>query len=182
MSAIRSWISTSLGERGYKSVMLWRYFALFSAALFIAIAIVIRLVGSVPKNKTLTYDDLAERAGTSQNTAPTIGKILSVIVLIITVFFTLIYLGWRIVFSIPVESGIIAVAANILLLIVEVFGFIESLILFYSLLRKKHHPLPQIPEEAWPDVDIFVFTYNEPTDLLKRTINGCIHMKYPDPS
>ena len=180
LSAISSWITTSLGERGYKAVLLWKYFALFSACLFIVIAIVIRLIGSSPKNKTRTYDDLQGHGDSYRSSPPGMGKILSVIVLITTVFFTLIYLGWRIIFSIPAEAGIIAVTANILLLIVEILGFIESLVLFHSLFRKKDHPLPQIPEEAWPHVDIFVSTYNEPTDLLRRTINGCVHMKYPD--
>ena len=180
MAAFISWISSSLGDRGYKAVLLWRYFALCSAAFFIITFLVVQLIGSAEKNRTLTYDDIARRSGADQTVSPGIGKILSVIVLIVTVFFTLIYLGWRIVFSIPVEAGIIAVTANILLLIVEIFGFIEYLVLFHSLLRKKDHPLPKIPEEAWPDVDIFVSTYNEPTELLKRTINGCVHMKYPD--
>ena len=180
MAAFISWISSSLGDRGYKDVLLWRYFALCSAAFFIIIFLVVQLIGSAKKNRTLTYDDIARRSDANQNVSPGIGKILSVIVLIVTVFFTLIYLGWRIVFSIPVEAGIIAVTANILLLNVEIFGFIECLVLFHSLLRKKDHPLPEIPEEAWPDVDIFVSTYNEPTELLKRTINGCVHMKYPD--
>lgn len=182
MAAFLSWVTTSLGKRGYKAIRLWHRFAIFSAALFAAAAIFIKLIGSAEKNRTVTYDDIAKRGNAGDEPAPGIGKILSVIVLVISVFFTLIYLGWRIVFSIPFEAGVPAVAANILLLIVEIFGFIESLILFYSLLKKKHHQLPKIPDSAWPDVDIFISTYNEPTELLKRTINGCVHIKYPDPS
>lgn len=45
----------------------------------------------------------------------------------------------------------------------------------------KVHPLPEIAEDAYPDVDVFIATYNEPTDLLERTVNGCVHLKYPDP-
>ena len=74
----------------------------------------------------------------------------------------------------------IAIAGNILLLIVEVLGFVESLILFRNLLGLKKHPLPEIPKDAWPDVDIFIATYNEPVELLRKTINGCKHLKYPD--
>lgn len=182
MDEIKSWISDSLGERGYKAVMTWHRVALVCAAIFIAIALSISLIDNTKKNRTKTYDDIARRGKTKSDTSPGLMKIISIIVLIISINLTLIYLGWRIVYSIPFEAGFLAVAANIILLIVEILGFVESLVLFRGLIGKKDHPLPQIPEEAWPDVDIFVSTYNEPTDLLRRTINGCVHMKYPDPS
>lgn len=69
-----------------------------------------------------------------------------------------------------------------LLLAVEVLGFAESLILFHGLFRMRPHPLPEIPEDAWPEVDVFIATYNEPVELLRRTVNGCTHMRYPDPA
>ena len=97
-------------------------------------------------------------------------------------FLTLIYLCWRIVWSVPVDSGVPAVAGNLILLAVEILGFAESLVLYRNLMGLKKHPLPEIPEDAWPEVDLFIATYNEPTDLLRRTINGCCHLKYPDRS
>ena len=93
---------------------------------------------------------------------------------------TLIYLCWRVVCSVPVDSGFLAVAGNLLLFVVEFLGFIESAVLYRNLRGMRDHPLPEIPEDAWPDVDIFIATYNEPVELLRKTINGCVHLKYPD--
>lgn len=89
---------------------------------------------------------------------------------------------WRIFLSIPVEAGAIAAAANLILLAVEVIGFAESLVMYENMMGMRKHTLPEIREEEYPDVDIFIATYNEPEELLRKTINGCIHLKYPDPS
>ena len=40
---------------------------------------------------------------------------------------------------------------------------------------------PQIEDERlYPDVDVFVATYNESEELLYKTIIGCKNMRYPD--
>ena len=83
--------------------------------------------------------------------------------------------------SVPFEYGVLAVAGNLVLLIVEIIGFLESMILYRNLLGMRTYPLPEIPEDAWPEVDVFIATYNEPPELLRKTLNGCVHMKYPDP-
>ena len=104
------------------------------------------------------------------------------LVIITSVFFTIIYIGWRILFSVPTGSGPLAVTGNIMLLVVEIVGFIESVILYMNLMGMKDHKLPKIEDEEYPDVDIFIATYNEPPELLHKTINGCNHLKYPDKS
>lgn len=102
--------------------------------------------------------------------------------LILSMFFTILYLIWRIRFSVPIASGILPIIGNILLLIVEILGFFESLVLYRNLMQMKEPPLPVIAEEEYPDVDIFIATYNEPAELLRKTINGCSHLVYPDKS
>ncbi|MDO5475861.1 MAG: cellulase family glycosylhydrolase [Eubacteriales bacterium] len=182
LSAIRSWITGSLGDRGYQTILLWHRFALASLALLLAAAVLFLIIGSLQGYRTRTYDDIGNSKKRRPESSGRIRRILTKIVLALTMLFTLIYLGWRITFSVPFEAGILAVGANLILLVVEILGFVESMVLFHSLMKNKDHPLPQIPEEAWPDVDIFIATYNEPEDLLRRTINGCVHLKYPDPS
>ena len=94
----------------------------------------------------------------------------------------MVYLLWRMSYSIPLESGPLPIAICMLLLLVEMFGFVESVIHYESILGLRDHPLPKIADNEYPDVDIFIATYNEPCDLLRRTINGCTHLHYPDPS
>lgn len=95
---------------------------------------------------------------------------------------TLIYLCWRVVFSIPFAYGKIAIAGNIILLAVEILGFIESLIHTHGMIKLRDHPLPKIEDKDFPDVDIFISTYNEPVELLRKTVIGCKYMEYPDKS
>ena len=171
---LRSWLSASLGERGWTALESWKYFALLAACAILIFRLIRALYGKTGGKRGHTYDEIyakEERKGSA-------GKM---ILLIISFFCTMIYMCWRIVYSIPLGFGAVAIAANLILLAVEALGTVESLILYENMAGMREHPLPVIPEEEYPEVDVFVATYNEPEELLRRTINGCLHMKYPDP-
>lgn len=176
--AVRAWITNSLGERGDKAVRTWTLFAAIAGGVLTAAALAWALIRAGSRNRRRTYEDIVP-PGRRRGKA---GRGIAKICLVFSVWCTLIYLCWRIVYSVPFRSGVIAAAGNLLLLAVEILGFAESLILFRNLLGMREHPLPEIPADAWPEVDVFIATYNEPADLLRRTVNGCRHMKYPDPS
>jgi len=174
---VMAWISRSLGERGDRELSEWILFAAISAGILLAGLAARFAVYRKYSKKRLTYNDIVD----PDSTRIPKGNLGGRICLILGTWITLIYLCWRIVFSIPFEYGVLAAAANLLLLIVEIVGFMESLILYRSLLGMRTYPLPEIPDDAWPDVDIFIATYNEPQELLRKTLNGCVHMHYPDP-
>ncbi len=174
----KTFLLNSVGDKGMKAVRNWSSFSLVSIGAVLLSFIIGGLYSLKRKNKLRTYDDIIGKNGGKTDAFTAFSRAI----LVVSAFSTLIYLGWRVYYSIPFEFGPVAVAANIFLLCVEVLGFIESLIMFGNLIRKRNHPLPEIPEDAYPDVDVFVATYNEPVDLLRRTINGCVHMKYPDRS
>ena len=176
-SEIKTWIVNSLGERGFGAVRSWKYFALYALIILAFCMVIGAAYTSFQKKKRLTYDDVV-----GIHDKKSVYRIVAMIFLLLSIASTLVYLMWRIFFSVPTEYGPLAVACNIILLAVEIFGFIESLILYRNLFGIKNHPLPEIPDDAWPDVDIFIATYNEPEELLKKTINGCNHLKYPDKS
>ena len=175
---LKAWFLNSVGETGVEAVRNWGYFALVSGALVLAVCLIGLLYGRERRKKRRTYDDIVGRSGEK----PKAFTVFSRAVLIAGAFITLVYLGWRVYYSIPFGYGPVAVAANLLLLFVEALGFAESVVMFSHLVRMREHPLPAIPEDAWPDVDVFIATYNEPVELLRRTVNGCVHMKYPDKS
>lgn len=101
---------------------------------------------------------------------------------LINMFFSVMYLLWRIFFTIPFEYGIVSIVAGIALLVVEVLGMVEALIHYANMAEVKGYPLPDIAAEQFPDVDIFIATYSEECKLLYKTINGCKYMDYPDKS
>ena len=47
---------------------------------------------------------------------------------LINMFFSVMYLLWRIFFTIPFEYGIVSIVAGLALLVVEVLGMVEALI------------------------------------------------------
>ena len=141
------------------------------------------ILEAVLRRKHLTYDALYDEAQNDRReTKERVKQLFARVLLLASVFVTLLYIYWRVAYSIPVKSGVIASVCNLLLLAVEALGFVESLALYANLVRKKNHPLPKIADEEYPEVDVFIATYNEPAELLRRTINGCVHMKYPDRS
>ena len=180
ISRARAWIAASLGARGAGAVRLWILFAGIACVFLLLGALIGGLYRSSRQKKRLTYDDVVPPGG--EKTGDGASRTLVRLSLILSVFCTLISLCWRVACSIPTGSGVIAVGGSILLLIVEILGFAETLILFRNLFGLRQRQLPEIPADAWPDVDVFIATYNEPTELLRRTINGCKHMRYPDQS
>ena len=161
----------------------WPLLALAAAAL-VALGVAARtLMRSGRGQGARTYDHLLERSGDTAPERPVHSNVLLCrLAILLSSFFSLVYLFWRCTFSVPTTAGWLAIAGNLILLVVECFGFVESVIHYWSMMDLRAHPLPQISDDAYPDVDIFIATYNEPVDLLRRTINGCTHLRYPDPS
>lgn len=99
---------------------------------------------------------------------------------ILTILTTILYMGWRIFFTIPFEEGTVALVLGLGLIIVEFIGMFEAFEHYYNMadvfLPEKQNP----PSEWYPHVDVFIATYNEPPELLQKTINGCLGMDYPD--
>lgn len=102
--------------------------------------------------------------------------------LVISTFCSLTYLVWRIMATLPLIYGWVATAFSIILLFVEIAGFAESLVHYSSMSLLRTYPLPEVDENQYPDVDVFVATYNESTELLRKTLIGCLRMRYPDKS
>ena len=121
-----------------------------------------------------TYADLQK---------PVPGHSVSAVVIAVSVYVSLLYLFWRILFTIPSGKGSIAAAFAVLLLVCETMDITDSLLNNLIISRRESYPLPEIgDDEIWPEVDVFVATFNESRSLLYKTLRGCLNMEYPDPS
>lgn len=161
---------------------------IFAVPVFIVILVVF-LIQKIRKrfrySKVRTYDDLlkfSKNESAKKFSSRPAKQFLGDLFLFLSTFCTLIYLCWRFTCSIPYAYGWIAIIGSCVLLAMEVLGFIESLIHYSGILKLREHPLPEIADADYPDVDIFISTYNEPPELLRKTIIGCKHMDYPDRS
>lgn len=99
---------------------------------------------------------------------------------VLTIIANIIYIIWRIFYTIPQGAGWISLFFAISLLIIEVVGMMEMFVHFYGMTNIHIPELPEIDEDIYPHVDVLIATYNEPIDLVQKTINGCLRMDYPD--
>ena len=164
----------------------YKVWALFAIPVFIILFITLlfhKFKKRFKTQKIKTYDDLLkyspDKGALKFNSKPS-KVILSDLFLFSSSFCTLIYLCWRVSCSIPFAYGWIAIIGSCILLVIEILGFCESMIHYSGMLKFREHPLPKIADEDYPDVDIFISTYNEPPELLRKTIIGCKYMEYPD--
>ena len=91
-----------------------------------------------------------------------------------------IYISWRLFFTIPLNFGIMSFIFGVALALSETVGVIEAFSHYRSLSANVSPELPIIEKELYPDIDVLIATHSESVDLLYKTINGCIHMDYPD--
>jgi cellulose synthase (UDP-forming) len=102
--------------------------------------------------------------------------------IVLAVFFTVytVYMLWRIVFTLPFSYGAAATVFGILLLISELVGYAESIIFYLTVHDVKTPDTPKARTSRYPEVDVFVTAYNEPVELLFKTVVGCRNMDYPE--
>lgn len=98
---------------------------------------------------------------------------------------SVIYLIWRVFFTIPWHSNIFTLIFALLLVISEILSNLTGFILiFFRMLSTKKKWDLKIPDysttQPLPDVDIIIVTHNESTDLLRKTINAATFIDYPD--
>ena len=193
LAALVNDILSTAGRIGKEAVGNWPLMAAFCCGIALCFWLfgMRRRIRLYRKGRVRSYDDLLyARRSDGPQAAQGQSRIRRIIrrqnlvriFILLSTFFTLVYLSWRILYSVPVRYGPLAVIRNIILLVVEIIGVAESLVHFVNMLNMSVYPLPEIGEEEYPDVDVFIATYNEPVELLRKTVNGCIHMKYPDKS
>lgn len=90
------------------------------------------------------------------------------------------YITWRTIYTLNLDNPIDGFFSTAL------FGAesytVLMLVLFYFQTLSLERPADVAPPDPsfQPSVDIFIATYNESTDILRRTAGGALRMKYPN--
>jgi len=100
---------------------------------------------------------------------------------------SVIYLLWRIFFTIPWRANIFTLIFALLLVISEILsnstGFILIFFRMLSTKKKMDLVIPDYnPKQPLPAIDVIIVTHNESVDLLRKTINAATYLEYPDKS
>lgn len=100
-----------------------------------------------------------------------------------------VYLHWRFTSTIPWDSPWPALAFALSCLAIELFGLFDAAILFAALLKRTNRSAEADAGEArlaqrapadWPAVDLIIATYNEPIEVLEKTILGALALDWPN--
>lgn len=97
-----------------------------------------------------------------------------------TIVANIVYVYWRMFYTIPFGYDAITVVFGVSLFIVEFVGMFEMFVHFFGMSKSYEPPLPAIDDDLYPDVDIYISTYSEPESILRKTVSGCLRMQYPD--
>lgn len=97
--------------------------------------------------------------------------------------FSILYLLWRGIFTLPLNGSIFEFIYGFFLWISEILSISTAFILIWNKKTSYRTSLPlDVNKKLFPDVDILIATHNEPVELLYKTINACTFIKYPDKS
>ncbi|WP_462321488.1 UDP-forming cellulose synthase catalytic subunit [Halochromatium sp.] len=109
-----------------------------------------------------------------------LGLLLRFLLLTLGLFISTRYLLWRLLYTLPTDTGLDFVL-GLALYLGEVFAFaILVLGVFVSLrpMTRSVAPLPD-DESCWPSVDVLIPSYNESAELLETTLLGARNIDYP---
>ncbi len=107
-------------------------------------------------------------------------KYVKAILLALVLLANIAYLIWRICATLPHGEGWLSFFFALGLLAAELLGLFELCVTLDGIHHQSTPPLPSVAPDAFPDVDVFIATYNEDAALLRKTIEGCKAMAYPD--
>lgn len=90
----------------------------------------------------------------------------------------LIYITWRVFFTIP-DTSWPARVAGILLVTAEIVGIAQTVLsIAMAWWRTKEVPAPLSADVGNPPVDIYIATYSEPIAVLEPTLAGAMSIRY----
>ncbi len=98
------------------------------------------------------------------------------LIIFLSCFASMRYFYWRISSTLSLDSGLDAVV-SVLLLGAEIYGLMILFLGYFQTIEvRKRKP---VPPQRQPAVDIFIPTYNESADIVRRTVIGALAIDYP---
>ncbi|HSD29168.1 MAG TPA: glycosyltransferase, partial [Vicinamibacteria bacterium] len=98
------------------------------------------------------------------------------LIVFLSAFASLRYFHWRVTSTLNLDGPLDA-GASFLLLGAEVYGVLVLFLGYFQTIDMEKRTPP--PIRKVPTVDVFVPTYNEPIEIVRRTLIGALAMEYP---
>ncbi|WP_203351187.1 glycosyltransferase family 2 protein [Streptococcus uberis] len=95
---------------------------------------------------------------------------------------SVLYLFWRIFFTIPWEDSLFSYISGLILWMSELTSFYTAFVLIANKTKEVNLDKGEMTPENLPDIDVFIATHNEDYNIVYKTVNACVRMDYPDKS
>ena len=108
-------------------------------------------------------------------------RLARLLIILLCTFMSLRYMHWRVTDSLPLQYGLVAMVAGLLLFMAELYGFVNMMLGFFinsEPFFRRSIPLPK-DDALLPHVDIYVPTYNEDVAILRPTVIAATQIDYP---
>lgn len=107
-------------------------------------------------------------------------RLAVMLALSISLIMTMRYMIWRTFYTLHFPDLSSAIL-GILLYVAEVYSWCVLFIAFFQSLSPLNRQVEPLPEDAttWPEVDIFIPTYNEDLDIVRVTLYGAMNLQWP---
>ena len=97
-------------------------------------------------------------------------------IIFLSCFASMRYFYWRIRFTINLDSTADSVV-SLLLLAAEIYGLLVLFLGYFQTIEVVERTPARL--KHFPSVDVFIPTYNEPVDIVRRTVIGALAIDYP---
>lgn len=132
-------------------------------------AIVVPLAPSQQAIAGLTMIGLAAAASYS--------RVLRPAIIFLSCFASVRYLYWRVSSTLNGDTAVNA-AVSAILLAAEIYGIAILFLGYFQTIETAERTVP--PLRRTPRVDVYIPTYNEPADIVRRTLIGALALDYPE--
>jgi len=107
----------------------------------------------------------------------TFSGVLRPLIIFLSCFASMRYFYWRIASTITTDTFADG-TVSILLLAAEIYGLLILFLGYFQTIEVQNRPF-SVPS-SFPSVDVFIPTYNEPIDVVRRTLIGALTIEYPN--
>ena len=98
------------------------------------------------------------------------------LIIFLSAFFSMRYFYWRITSTLNLDNAFDS-TVSVLLIVAESYGLVILFLGYFQTIEGTERKPPALTH--FPSVDIFIPTYNEPGDVVSRTLIGALAIDYP---
>ncbi|NJR65256.1 MAG: UDP-forming cellulose synthase catalytic subunit [Leptolyngbyaceae cyanobacterium CRU_2_3] len=116
-----------------------------------------------------------------RRTESRVSESLHLLLITLSIMTTLRYLYYRATYTLNFDEWIDTVF-SLLLFLAELYGMVTLTLAYFQTLKIQHRKpidLEVLPQDQWPTVDVYIPTYNEDVEIVRKTLLGALAIDYP---